>query len=415
MRITSSNATFVPIEPAPAPPEAYVLSFADGGFSQTVRFDDGLELPFRYPTNGRDPSFVVEAGKPFYVVADDRVRSAVRFSDATRVDLKVWTVGEHDKERSFPIANGERDLHTGQLITMPAKVDVPEDASGTLFLSFEFTDKTGEVHSEWSPHYGAIVIPKNGATLHFGEDWKQTIEGEIQAGGRLQVAYDRDRLAAIFGGHVPEEIVACYRFDREVVEVPVKAGAGGDRVFMPAVRVPFEARKAEVWFRGRDGDRIEHDSNFGKNFVYDVGYAAPDADPHWKTFVLTIDGMTRLTKDNFVAIGPTDQRYNCIAFSLGIRNEWVWRKPEDIETFDGLYAEHGYEPLEDLDLSHDPDVDKVALFAKNTVVTHAARMDDQGRWMSKLGTDPLIRHDDVNVAGGKSYGDVVRVYVRPKR
>lgn len=149
---------------------------------------------------------------------------------------------------------------------------------------------------------------------------------------------------------------------------------------------------------------------------------SPDANPEWKSEVLRYaDSFPELTDTNFEAIGPSDWSYNCIAWSLGITDEWVW--PGDtVEDFDRLYAEHGYSPIEGLDLGRRPGFEKVALYGfrrtdddgETTLEpTHAARMDASGYWMSKLGALPLIRRDGADDVCGPAYGDIIRVYVRP--
>lgn len=51
----------------------------------------------------------------------------------------------------------------------------------------------------------------------------------------------------------------------------------------------------------------------------------------------------RLAAENFVVIGPRDQTYNCIAWSLGIIDRWAVARPF-IDTFDTLYRKHGFKP-----------------------------------------------------------------------
>ena len=80
---------------------------------------------------------------------------------------------------------------------------------------------------------------------------------------------------------------------------------------------------------------------------------------------------------------------------------------------DGLvaaYATLGYAPAS----SEEPEAgfDRVALFAKNGMPTHAARQLPNGRWTSKLGQREDIEHD-LHAVGGDAYGVVVAVLKRP--
>jgi hypothetical protein len=121
---------------------------------------------------------------------------------------------------------------------------------------------------------------------------------------------------------------------------------------------------------------------------------------------------------NYEVLGPSSEKrtYNCVAWSLGITDRWVW--PGDrVEDFDALFAKHGYRRVSGLDFRVKKGVTKIVLYGMphedGTVkCTHAAKQDSNGTWTSKLGRLALIRHlrpDDVN---GPSYGEPVAIYVK---
>jgi len=127
---------------------------------------------------------------------------------------------------------------------------------------------------------------------------------------------------------------------------------------------------------------------------------------------------------------PRVKTYNCIAWSLGITDEWVW-PGESVKAFDGLYAGRGYKRLAARDYGPEPGVEKVVLFGTlkdvrlktadgksreevMVVATHAARQEADGTWTSKLGGLARIRHRTPEAVAGGTYGDPVAVYARPK-
>jgi hypothetical protein len=121
---------------------------------------------------------------------------------------------------------------------------------------------------------------------------------------------------------------------------------------------------------------------------------------------------------NYEVLGPSSEKrtYNCVAWSLGIKDKWVW--PGDrLEDFDRLYAKHGYRRASGMDLRAKKGVHKIVLYGQvnedGTVnCKHVAKQAPNGTWTSKLGRLALIRHlrpEDVN---GPSYGEPVAIYVK---
>jgi hypothetical protein len=119
---------------------------------------------------------------------------------------------------------------------------------------------------------------------------------------------------------------------------------------------------------------------------------------------------------NYEVMSPTTGKgYNCIAWSLGITNRWVW-PGDSLAAFDRLNKQHGYRRLPKLDLSLKRGVDKIVLYGQNNNgqfrATHQSRQMSDGNWSSKLGQMPLIRHRGPSALSGSSYGQPMYVYVR---
>jgi hypothetical protein len=120
----------------------------------------------------------------------------------------------------------------------------------------------------------------------------------------------------------------------------------------------------------------------------------------------------------YEVMGPSTKGYNCIAWSIGVTDRWVW-PGETVADFDRLYGQEGYRRVKGLPLALEENRDRIVLYGKTvdgTVkATHAARQLEDGSWSSKLGAAPLIRHLDARDVDGVAYGDPLAVYVRGKR
>jgi hypothetical protein len=132
----------------------------------------------------------------------------------------------------------------------------------------------------------------------------------------------------------------------------------------------------------------------------------------------TVTSSFRSFQGKFEVLGPSTPNadasadtYNCIAWSLGITNHWVW-PGESLGGFDKLYAQYGFRRLAKADFSMQAGVEKIALYALNGKCTHAARQNTDGTWSSKLGSAPLIRHNLVDAFGNSIYGHPIAVYVK---
>jgi hypothetical protein len=116
-----------------------------------------------------------------------------------------------------------------------------------------------------------------------------------------------------------------------------------------------------------------------------------------------------------------DPKYNCIAFAAGRTDVYWWPDPfpdllndywplglsreESVDALAELYRSFGYEPCADAGL--EVGYEKVAIYANGTEPTHAARQLIDGRWISKLGPQEDIEHDNLHCLSGPCYGQPV--------
>ena len=110
--------------------------------------------------------------------------------------------------------------------------------------------------------------------------------------------------------------------------------------------------------------------------------------------------------------------YNCIAFVADRENEWWWPDPdgdakwpenvtrdERLECFAQAFATLGYEVCDDSGL--EAGYEKIAIYARYGIPTHAAKQLPDGRWKSKLGAWEDIEHNTVKAVAEHIYGQAV--------
>jgi hypothetical protein len=111
---------------------------------------------------------------------------------------------------------------------------------------------------------------------------------------------------------------------------------------------------------------------------------------------------------------PTPQ-YNCIAYAAGNDTEWwshlpgyKWpanRSPL-IASLVAVFSSLGYEQSQVDDTKWEIGINKVAIYAKNGMWTHACWQLPNGSWASKLGADEDIHHDTLECLCGDFYGTI---------
>ncbi|WP_449329012.1 DUF7689 domain-containing protein [Schlesneria paludicola] len=96
--------------------------------------------------------------------------------------------------------------------------------------------------------------------------------------------------------------------------------------------------------------------------------------------------------------------YNCIAWAAGVNDKWWWpgpknfgfwpkgvRREETIDAFIEAFATLGYEICPTRD-RFEPELEKVAIYTRAGIPTHAARQLQDGMWTSKCGDGIDISH-----------------------
>jgi hypothetical protein len=137
--------------------------------------------------------------------------------------------------------------------------------------------------------------------------------------------------------------------------------------------------------------------------------------------------------DGYILTSAETPDYNCVAWANGLDDVNMWPTFDEIpgnywpagapkeQTLEAFVAAFKLEGWDDAgqDGAVEPDYEKVAIYLKNSEVTHMARQLPDGTWTSKLGPNKDISHSTLaalasSAAGPSLYGDVVR-FLRRKR
>jgi len=131
-----------------------------------------------------------------------------------------------------------------------------------------------------------------------------------------------------------------------------------------------------------------------------------------------------LRSGSYLRTSPATPEYNCIAWAAHDQEQWWWpdamgqaywpqgvAREETIQAFERAYCRFDFKACENADL--EPGFEKVAIYAKNSIPTHAARQLADGRWTSKLGPLEDIEHNTLDALEGEVYGEVVLLLKRP--
>lgn len=131
-----------------------------------------------------------------------------------------------------------------------------------------------------------------------------------------------------------------------------------------------------------------------------------------------------LTATNHYATSPATSEYNCIAWAAGASDEpwwptadpnvayWPASVPQEVTmaAFIAVFRTIGYEPCPDG--VAEPGYEKVTVYARDGVPTHAARRLYDEWWTSKLGHDQDIAHR-LDALDGPVYGSPAVFLRRP--
>lgn len=129
------------------------------------------------------------------------------------------------------------------------------------------------------------------------------------------------------------------------------------------------------------------------------------------------------TAGNIKPTSPATNAYNCIAWAVHVDDRWIWPdedgqyawppavpREETAEAFGAFFQMAGYEPCQNEGAEHG--FEKIALYARDGLVQHAARLMPNGRWVSKLGQGIDIEHASSAAISGGEYGWAVAFFRR---
>lgn len=270
------------IDPRPQPIAGYGSTFASYTHWNT------LEVSASAGTGGPQIPAIAEAGKPFTVSYHKSLADLGLGGDLKTVTLHYKVDG--GPVRKKVIADGQRDLQSGQLVRLPAKIDLPATARGEVEYWFVLESKDGQqtYDSDFGKNYRADIVPAGGAVVKFDDLWGDAVSGPIKAGETLRIAYDVDRVKQFLWGvnhhGVPTWSVSAFvSFDGKPatelpIAVPQRGQFGSTSDMIPvevAIEVPADAKKVDLWFRGSSYGGSQFggpawDSNFGSNYSFPV-------------------------------------------------------------------------------------------------------------------------------------------------
>ena len=120
------------------------------------------------------------------------------------------------------------------------------------------------------------------ATITFGDDFSETVSGDLAAGGEVQVNYDADRLTdcrGTQGGIDQWAITGWWRVDGGESHALAVAGLNSSGS-APVFQLPNVIGELEMWFQNNNKWGCNaYDSNWSKNYKFDIG--GPEGGPHW--------------------------------------------------------------------------------------------------------------------------------------
>lgn len=139
-----------------------------------------------------------------------------------------------------------------------------------------------------------------------------------------------------------------------------------------------------------------------------------------------------LKATGYTITSPVTKEYNCIAWAAGDDTRWwqpfsalgaaqlggyYWPDGLDLsrslENYERAFKRQGYRGCADAELEEG--FEKVAIFVKDSIPTHAARQLPDGAWTSKCGPLEDIRHEALEGVAGDEYGQVAMILRRPVR
>jgi hypothetical protein len=131
----------------------------------------------------------------------------------------------------------------------------------------------------------------------------------------------------------------------------------------------------------------------------------------------------RLSIGGYRITSVATPRYNCIAWAAYRDYQFWWPDPNafwppgvpleaTLTAFETAFATLGYTRCNNDSLEFN--FEKIVVYAKMGIPTHAARQLSNGRWTSKLGKDVDIEHASPDALSSNQYGSPVLMMRRPR-
>ena len=130
-----------------------------------------------------------------------------------------------------------------------------------------------------------------------------------------------------------------------------------------------------------------------------------------------------LIGSNYSKQSEQDPQYNCFAFAVhDTRQYWqklavkgyYWPLERDDRVQDWIRALelNNFKVTDSSDL--EPGFEKVSIYVLNGSPEHVARQVEDGKWVSKIGSEEDIMHEDLQALKGKEYGEPTIIMKRKR-
>lgn len=174
-----------------------------------------------------------------------------------------------------------------------------------------------------------------------------------------------------------------------------------------------------IWSNGKHGTHITYD-------LWQVGAglvsAQNSADPIFYTDMYlglsptpsqVLSEFPNISANESYCSGPASSIYNCISWTVGVTNDWIWPGDYSISNFDALYNSYGYTRT-----GANADNAAIAIWVKDGIFKHGSVRKNSTipkphgfDWESKCGPQERVMHTR-DALSGNIYGSIA-YYYRP--
>jgi len=190
----------------------------------------------------------------------------------------------------------------------------------------------------------------------------------------------------------------------------------------PGIILDF--RNSTTWSNGKKGARIHSSLPAGGNLEITGGLisASSSSDPLFYSDLYlelnntpsnVLSSFPNVSKDESYCSGPASSIYNCISWTVGVTNDWIWPGDYSISNFDALYNSYGYTRT-----GANADNAAIAIWVKDGIFKHGSVRKNSTipkphgfDWESKCGPQERVMHTR-NALAGNIYGSIA-YYYRP--